>query len=249
MEFKDIVVDNDAIVNTEPKELPEEAHDIPQGVKPHLNPNPGYGEDGKTVPAIKTDLVEGERGTPVDVVTEPRPAFKTVQEIYNFLNGIKIKGKNVEDYIDSKGGVTEEELQDAVADLEGQISAIPSGTKLYNHNISLTLKTSTLTLYVNGNITSTDSKQITGNFGSGNYFIVSFNTNNIIGFLGGGSAGSYDLQVSTSDGNQYIIQLIGWGVPNYGFGSEHVKTYGGGSYFGNEKFTDGCSLTDTVTEL
>ncbi len=137
MEFKDIVVDNDAIVNTEPKELPEEAHNIPQGVKPQLNPNPGYSEDGKTVPAIKTDLVEGERGTPVDVVTEPRPAFKSVQEIYNFLNGIKIKGKNLEDYIDSQGGVTEEELQAAVADLEEQIGAIPGGTKLYKHNISI----------------------------------------------------------------------------------------------------------------
>lgn len=137
MEFKDIVVDNDAIVNTEPKELPKEAHDIPQGVKPHLNPNPGYGEDGKTVPAIKTDLVEGERGTPVDVVTEPRPAFKTVQEVYNFLNGLKIKGKNLEEYIDSQGGVTEEELQAAVADLEEQIGSIPTGgTKLYKHVIN-----------------------------------------------------------------------------------------------------------------
>ena len=249
MEFKDIVVDNDAIVNTEPKELQEEAHDIPQGVKPHLNPNPGYGEDGKTVPAIKTDLVEGERGTPIDVVTEPRPAFKTVQEVYNFLNGLKIKGKNVEDYIDSKGGVTEEELQAAVADLEGQISAIPSGTKLYKHNISLTLKTSTLTLNVYCNIVSTDSKNITGNMdSSGSYFIISFNTNNIIGFLGGGGAPSYNLQVSTSDGLPYIIKLISWGVPNYGFGSEYVKTYSGGGYFGNDKFTE-CSLSDTVTEL
>ena len=122
------------------------------------------------------------------------------------------------------------------------------GTKMYKHNISLTLKTSTLTLYVNCNIASTDSKQITGNMNGTGYFIVNFNTNNIIGFLGGGSGGSYDLPVSTSDGNQYIIRLISWGVPSYGFGSEHVKTYSGGGYFGNDKFTE-CSLTDSVTPL
>lgn len=122
-----------------------------------------------------------------------------------------------------------------------------NGKTLYKHDISLQLKTSTLTLYVNCNLVSTDSKQITGNLhSSGNYFIINFNTKNIIGFLGGGVANN--LQVATTSGTPYIIQLINWGIPNYGFGSEHVKTYNGGSYFGNEKFTE-CSLTDSVIKL
>ena len=64
MEYKDIVIDNDALVNTEPQELETEPQNIPQGKKPELNPNPGYGEDGETKPAIKTDLVEGEQIQP-----------------------------------------------------------------------------------------------------------------------------------------------------------------------------------------
>lgn len=121
------------------------------------------------------------------------------------------------------------------------------GSKMYKHDISLQLKTATLTLNVNCNIVSTDSKQITGNFGSGSYFIINFNTTNIIGFLGGASV--YSLQVTTTSGTPYVIRLTNWGAPNYGFGSEHVKTYGGGEYFGSDNPLTECSLTDNVTEL
>jgi hypothetical protein len=223
MEFKDIVVDNDAIVNTEPKELPKEAHDIPQGVKPHLNPNPGYGKGGKTVPAIKTDLVEGERGTPVDVVTEPRPAFKTVQEVYNFLNGIKIKGKSLEDYIDSQGGVTEEELQDAVADLEEQIGAIPSGTKLYKHVISGSCVASDTNTYdFSGTIINTKETALTSNevnniIGGSNtlnnvYIDVLFGSGPLIGFL-------------RYSGNIVLVDSDGSIVVWYGFDSFTLTLY------------------------
>ena len=116
MDYKDVIIDNDAIVVTEPQELPAEAHNIPQGVKPELNPNPGYGEDGKTVPAIKIDLVEGEHSQPKEVdVTALLSSAKPIPEVYNFLKGLLVKGKPLEDYIDSQGGVTEAELQSALS--------------------------------------------------------------------------------------------------------------------------------------
>ncbi len=121
MEYKDVVIDNDAIVNTEPKELPEEAQNIPQGVKPHLNPNPGYGEDGETKPAIKTDLVEGARGTPEIVGTPKTEGIKVERNLVNFIKGLLVKGKKLEDYIDSQGGVTQEELE---AILNGKLGNI-----------------------------------------------------------------------------------------------------------------------------
>ena len=233
-DYKDIVIDNDAIVNTEPRALETEPHNIPLGEKPTLNPNPGKGasinqklveafkkvqkiyeqdtegnlnhikfyakiktvaanlvKEGAeyiegtfspddfgdtftksftfdqfneldlyityeknqyqeigvyaydfdtfykaevvefklieketddvyvpilknvgryTEPAIKTELKEGERGTPVEVVTPAEEGFKCVRDIYNFLNGIRIKGKTIEEYVDYEGGVTQQEL-------------------------------------------------------------------------------------------------------------------------------------------
>lgn len=239
MEFKDIVVDNDAIVNTEPKELPEEAHNIPQGVKPHLNPNPGYGEDGKTVPAIKTDLVEGERGTPVDVVTEPQTAFKSVQEVYNFLNGLKIKGKNLEEYIDSQGGVTEEELQDAVADLEEQIGAITSGTKLYKHTLVLTTGPVNYT-YI---IISTKELPYTGDKKVSELF------NEAIKFYA--SSGS-QVQYVRYSGPSVMITLNSKSGFNYSFyqldGMSSVEGHYESSYTENT-FSGNAFVSDTVTEL
>ena len=115
-EYKDVVIDNDAIVNTEPQELPTEPQNIPQGKKPELNPNPGYGEDGETKPAIKTDLEEGESGTPVIENTAPQ---EQPEKVFNgevvFNEEPVIKGKKLTDYIDSEGGVTQEELSQALA--------------------------------------------------------------------------------------------------------------------------------------
>ncbi len=120
MDYKDIVIDNDAIVNTAPEELPEEAHNIPQGeFKPKkiyeverdvlenkdesvkvgekqgtLNPNPGYGEDEETKPSIKTYPVKGEveidGGTFAD-----QPGIRVERGPVNFVGGLFVKGKPV----------------------------------------------------------------------------------------------------------------------------------------------------------
>lgn len=142
-DYKDIVIDNDAIVNTEPAELPEEAQNIPQGVKPELNPNPGYGEDGKTVSAIKTDLKEGARGTPVEVNTNQKPIV-VKQEPHNFIGGLYVNGKpvNIDDFDDKgfdilelsnlSGTLTNEEFALALSDY----CAIKVSTQYYYKDIS-----------------------------------------------------------------------------------------------------------------
>ena len=49
-------------------------------------------------------------------VASMKTEVKPEPNLVNFLKGILIKGKKLEDYIDSEGGVTEEELQAALAD-------------------------------------------------------------------------------------------------------------------------------------
>ena len=107
-DYKDVVIDNDAIVNTEPAELPAEPQNIPQGVKPELNPNPGYGEDGETKPAIKTDLVEGARGTPVEENVNQK-GIKVEREPVNFTGGLYLEGKQIK-LKDVDGHVTIDEI-------------------------------------------------------------------------------------------------------------------------------------------
>lgn len=120
------------------------------------------------------------------------------------------------------------------------------GAKMYKHEVYLSLKTSSLTLFGYFNIVSTDSKQITGSLDSSNYFVIDFNTLNIIGIIGGGSNNT--LQYVTTTGQQYVIQLVPWGGTKVRFSSEKVKSYIGSGYFGSEAFTE-CSLIDSVTPL
>lgn len=81
-----------------------------------LEPSPGEGKvGGGTENPLVTETKDLGRGTPVQTVVAPKFGDKVEQAVVNFLNGIKIKGKNLEDYIDSEGGVTEAELQAALA--------------------------------------------------------------------------------------------------------------------------------------
>ena len=80
-----------------------------------LEPSPGEGVvGGGTTSPLVTETENLGQNTPKEEIVQPRAAFKTVQEVVNFLNGIKIKGKSLEDYIDSEGGVTEAELQETL---------------------------------------------------------------------------------------------------------------------------------------
>lgn len=87
-----------------------------------LEPSPGEGKvGGGTENPLVTETKDLGRGTPVQTVVAPKFGDKVEQAVVNFLNGIKIKGKNLEDYIDSEGGVTEAELQAAIANCLGVI--------------------------------------------------------------------------------------------------------------------------------
>lgn len=66
-------------------------------------------------PAPNLKLNKGLHATPVEENQAPKVQPKVFTEPVHFLAGIKIKGKNLEDYIDSEGGVTEAELQAALA--------------------------------------------------------------------------------------------------------------------------------------
>lgn len=58
--------------------------------------------------------VDGERGTPVHENVAPQVPPRVFNEPVALNGGVTIKGKQLEDYIDSEGGVTEEELANAL---------------------------------------------------------------------------------------------------------------------------------------
>lgn len=129
-----MINEDNVIINTPEKELETEPQNIPQGEKPFINPNPGYGYvdpvtgESETKPAIKTEPVSGERGIKSEVVTPLKEGLKIEHNLVNFLKGLLIKGKPLEEYIDSQGGVTEEELQAALANYytKNEVVANPS---------------------------------------------------------------------------------------------------------------------------
>lgn len=59
--------------------------------------------------------VDGGRGTPVHENVAPQVPPRVFNEPVALNGGVTIKGKKIEDYIDSEGGVTEEELANALA--------------------------------------------------------------------------------------------------------------------------------------
>ena len=59
-------------------------------------------------------LENGRRETPTIVSNAPKEATKVINETVIFNNDVFIKGKTLEDYIDSEGGVTEQELEAAL---------------------------------------------------------------------------------------------------------------------------------------
>ncbi len=120
------------------------------------------------------------------------------------------------------------------------------GSKMYKHEVYLSLKTSSLTLFGYFNFVSTDDKKITGTLGSDKYYVIDFNTLNIIGILGGGSAKA--LPFVTTTRSQYVIELVDWGATKLGFSSEKIKSYIGSGYFGSEAFTE-VTMNDSVTPL
>ncbi len=128
-----MINEDNVIINTPEKELETEPQNIPQGEKPFINPNPGYGYvdpvtgESETKPAIKTEPVSGERGIKSEVITPLKEGVKVERNLVNFLKGLLIKGKPLEEYIDSQGGVTEEELQAALA-------GIPEGLGIISYN-------------------------------------------------------------------------------------------------------------------
>jgi hypothetical protein len=84
-------------------------------------------------------LVKGERGTPVHENVPPQVPPRVFNEPVALNGGVTVKGKKLEDYIDSEGGVTEEELANALAlyakkvdsaqkYVVSDIEAIPSAT-------------------------------------------------------------------------------------------------------------------------
>lgn len=80
-----------------------------------LQPSPGEGVvGGGTANPLVTETEDVGRGTPIDILTPDQEGIKVERNPVNFVGGIKIKGKEVEDYFDSHGGVTEEELQEAL---------------------------------------------------------------------------------------------------------------------------------------
>lgn len=59
--------------------------------------------------------VDGGRGTPVHENVHPQVPPRVFNEPVALNGGVTIKGKKLEDYIDSEGGVTEEELANTLA--------------------------------------------------------------------------------------------------------------------------------------
>lgn len=80
---------------------------------------------------------DGGRETPHRVVTSPKEAF---EKIFNgnvgFNGGVFVKGKKLEDYIDSQGGVTQQELEEAVSDLKSETATIWELTGFFDEDIS-----------------------------------------------------------------------------------------------------------------
>lgn len=78
--------------NSEQREL--ESPSFPQGEKPELSPNPGYGEDGKTKDATKLKTEKGEdvSKTFPEVKQE---GIKVEREPVNFIGGLYANGKEV----------------------------------------------------------------------------------------------------------------------------------------------------------
>ncbi len=69
-------------------------------------------------------LVKGERGTPVHENVAPQVQPRVFNEPVALNGGVTIKGKQIEDYIDSQGGVTQSELDAAVTELNNKIANV-----------------------------------------------------------------------------------------------------------------------------
>lgn len=72
---------------------------------------------------------EGERHDPkIDNEASRKPDGVVPPQVFNhpvaFNGGVTIKGKEIEDYIDSQGGVTQAELDAAVTELNGKIANV-----------------------------------------------------------------------------------------------------------------------------
>ena len=83
-------------------------------------------------------LEKGEHGTPVKEVTAPKVRPHVFNEPVAFNEGVFVKGKKLEDYIDSEGGVTEEEMENFVENvLEDDKDIISQVTSTFNETTNV----------------------------------------------------------------------------------------------------------------
>lgn len=68
---------------------------------------------------------DGGRGTPVHENVQPQVPPRVFNEPVALNGGVTIKGKKLEDYVDTHGGVTHEELDEAIQGVEQQITDLP----------------------------------------------------------------------------------------------------------------------------